>query len=152
MSKTTTVSVSSSDETLTGSLALVYTDDAATGSVKYTPVGDENGTADITVTVKDDGLTVNAGADDEIERTFTVTVTSTTAFSYEITTSPATPATGTITAAATVGSVTVESSDTGEIQNLSSGSQITLDSPIAGVDDEWIWCDFPQNMRSLASP
>jgi hypothetical protein len=62
-----------------GNLALIpdptvtYVTPAATGSLSYTPVPNANGSALITVTVKDDGGTANGGVD-TFQRTFTVTV------------------------------------------------------------------------------
>ena len=66
-----------------------------------------------------------------------ITVTGTNTFTYEVTGSPTTPATGTITAAYTSASVLVTSVDFGSVTNLDSGTPLTLQSPIAGVDDEF---------------
>ena len=54
---------------------ITYTSPNATGTLKYTPVANQHGTATITVTVKDDGGTANGG-DDTKTRTFTITVNS----------------------------------------------------------------------------
>ena len=76
-----------------------------------------------------------AGADQtEYNGTFTITVTDTNEFTYQITGSPLTPATGIITVTTTYASVEVESSDTGEDKNLDSGAQLSLQIPIVGVD------------------
>ncbi len=64
-----------------------------------------------------------------------ITVIDDTTFSYTIATSPTTPATGTITSAADMASLTVESVAFGQANNLASGTQLTFTSPIAGVDD-----------------
>jgi len=53
---------------------VTYTSPGATGSLSYTPVANQNGSATITVTVKDDGLTAYGGVDTRT-RMFTVTVT-----------------------------------------------------------------------------
>lgn len=73
--QTTNVSVLSDNPTLIGALTKVYTPDAASGSVKYTAQPNQHGTAIITVTVNDGGGTANGG-DEEVSRTFTVTVNS----------------------------------------------------------------------------
>ena len=56
---------------------VTYTSPAATGSLKFTPVANQNGTATITVTVEDGGLDGNlntAGDNATFSRTFDVTV------------------------------------------------------------------------------
>jgi len=64
-----------------------------------------------------------------------ITVTSATTFTYQVTTTPTTPATGTILATASLASVSVQSVAFGIAQNLAAGSQLTIGSPISGVDD-----------------
>lgn len=77
-----------------------------------------------------------AGADQtEYNITATITVTSETTFTYEVSGSPTTPATGTITASYTTVSVLVIASDYGSDQNSAGGSQFTLVSPLNDVDD-----------------
>lgn len=66
--------------------------------------------------------------------TFTITVLDATTFTYEITTTPSTPATGTITVSCDCATVNVESNGTGIDQNLDSGALLTLTTPISGVD------------------
>lgn len=75
--------------------------------------------------------------------TFTVTVISATQFTYTVSGTPVTPATGTITASFNGGTVEVESDEEGESQNLDSGAQLTLVSPISGVNATG-WVQFTQ--------
>jgi hypothetical protein len=49
--------------------------DATTGNLTFTPAADANGTADITVTLSDNGGTANGGVDTSGPQTFTITVT-----------------------------------------------------------------------------
>jgi len=46
----------------------------ADGKLSYTPAADANGTATVTVTLKDDGGTTNGGSDSSATQTFTITV------------------------------------------------------------------------------
>ena len=72
-SQALTVTASSSNTALIPDPTVVYTSPNASGSLKYTPVADQHGTATITVTVTDNGGTANGG-DDSKTRTFTITV------------------------------------------------------------------------------
>lgn len=72
-----------------------------------------------------------------------ITVTGLNTFTYQVTGSPTTPATGTILAAYTSASVSVESVLEGQDKNLEADSPLTLQSPIAGVDNE-LRVDFGQ--------
>ena len=69
-----TVTATSSNPGLIPNPAVTYTSSNATGTLKYTPVPDANGTALITVVVRDDGGTVNGGVD-AVTNTFTIVVT-----------------------------------------------------------------------------
>ena len=78
-----------------------------------------------------------AGADQtEYNGTFVTTVTGDDSCTYEITGSPATPATGDITVTATIAEVEVQSDEAGSDKNLDSGAKLTLQTPIGGVDDD----------------
>ncbi|MEN9573075.1 MAG: hypothetical protein RL514_930 [Verrucomicrobiota bacterium] len=68
-----TVTATSSNPGLIPNPAVTYTSPNATGTLKYTPVPDANGTALITVVVRDDGGTANGGVD-AVTNTFTITV------------------------------------------------------------------------------
>lgn len=64
-----------------------------------------------------------------------ITVTGLNTFEYQVTGSPATPATGTILAAFTSASVPIQSDAFGIDTNLDAGEILTLQSPIVNVDD-----------------
>lgn len=64
-----------------------------------------------------------------------ITVTGLDTFEYQVTGSPATPATGTILAAFTSASVPIQSVDFGVAENLDAGEKVTLQTPIVNVDD-----------------
>ena len=68
-SQTLTVTATSDDTGLIPNPTVNYTSPNATGSLTYTPVGDQFGTAVVTVTVDDGG-----GVNNTVVRTFTVTV------------------------------------------------------------------------------
>lgn len=72
--QTLTVTASSNNTALIPNPTVTYTSPSATGSLSYTPVANQSGTATITVTVQDNGGTANGGVD-VFTRTFTVTVT-----------------------------------------------------------------------------
>lgn len=79
---------------------------------------------------------VIAGADQsEYNGTQTISVTDGDSFTFEIDSTPVSPATGTITASADCVAVLVESQEAGILTNLASGSQLTLSSPVAGIDN-----------------
>lgn len=64
-----------------------------------------------------------------------ITVTGVNTFTYQVAGSPSTPATGTITSAFTSASVPVLSVEFGLTTNQTLDAPLTLQSPIAGVDD-----------------
>lgn len=72
-SQTLTITADSLNTSLISSVTVVYTSGNATGTLKYTPVPNANGSALITVTATDNGGTANGGVS-SIIRTFTVNV------------------------------------------------------------------------------
>src|SRR5205807_675756 len=69
-----TVTATSSNPALIPDPSIIYTSPNSTGSLHYTPVANQSGSAVITVKVQDDGGTANGGVD-TITRTFSVSVT-----------------------------------------------------------------------------
>ena len=79
---------------------------------------------------------VIAGANEtEYNGTFEIVVTGLDTFTYTVSGTPATPATGTITASYTGASVEVESVNTGLDTNVLGGATLTVTSNIAGLDN-----------------
>ena len=72
-SQTLTVTATSGNTSLIPNPTVTYTRPNSTGSLTFTPVTGQSGSATMTITVKDDGGTANGGVDTVI-RTFTVTV------------------------------------------------------------------------------
>ncbi len=78
---------------------------------------------------------VIAGADQtEYNGTFSLVAKSDTELTYEITGTPATPATGTITLTVEIASIPILSIDYGSAVNLSSGAQLSLQGTLSGVN------------------
>lgn len=131
----TTVSTNGSLYTSTSSATI------SSNSISISSITRSGQTATVT-TVSDHGLASNvpvtiSGAD-QTEYNVTdaaITVTALNKFEYQVTGSPATPATGTILAGFTSASVPIESDDFGIDTNLDAGTQLTLQSPIVNVDD-----------------
>jgi subtilisin-like proprotein convertase family protein len=73
--QTLTITATSSNPAVIPDPTVNYTNPNATGSLTYTPIANQSGTAVITVKVKDTGGTVNGGID-EVTQTFTVVVNS----------------------------------------------------------------------------
>ena len=71
--QTITVTATSDNTALIPNPTVNYTSPNATGSLQYTPAPGQSGVAVVTVTVMDDGGTVNGGVDTTVE-TFTVNV------------------------------------------------------------------------------
>jgi len=70
----------------------------------------------------------------EYNGTFTILSTGLTSFTYTVSGSPATPATGTITATCNIANIEIQSNSTGSTQNLNSGDTVSLVNNIAGVN------------------
>lgn len=80
--------------------------------------------------------TVSGADQPEYNISAEIEVTGDKLFDYEVTGSPATPATGIIFSTSTFASVKIRAINTGQETNLESGAQVTLTSPIAGVDND----------------
>jgi uncharacterized phage protein gp47/JayE len=79
---------------------------------------------------------VIAGAvETDYNGTVIITVTSLTTFTYTVAGSPSSPATGTITVSSDSGTVVLVSTEFGQDTNQLAGTEITLSTPIAGVDN-----------------
>lgn len=96
----------------------------------------------VTVTTVDDhgfgtgqDVQISGAVETEYNGTRPIVVVSADVFTYTITTTPASPATGTILAAYNMTSVEARSVGYGQIQNLSNGELLTLSTPIGGVDN-----------------
>lgn len=134
---------------LTSSDGVLYDVTATTVIIALTPVvvSITRASSIATVTTFSDHLLANnvpvavALADQtEYNGIQTITVTSPTTFTYGVTGTPVTPATGPITASAEAANLPVESQDFQDSENdinvnLDSGSELTLQSPIVNVDD-----------------
>lgn len=83
-------------------------------------------------------VTISGAAQSEYNGIQTITVIDSLTFTYLISTTPITPATGTILASANMASVNVQSVAFGESQNLASGTRLTIGSPLAGINDNAI--------------
>ena len=80
-------------------------------------------------------VTIAGAVESDYNGDFDIVVTGLTTFTYTISTTPTTPATGTITASAIYVNVSVESVETGDEQNLDSGASVSLSSALTGVDN-----------------
>jgi len=81
-------------------------------------------------------ITIAGANETDYNGEYDITVISDTVFTYIITETPSTPATGTISVSYDGGLVEVSSSDSGDIQNIESGGLLTLTSIISNVDSE----------------
>src|SRR5205814_1231237 len=71
--QTITVTATSSNTNLTGNLTVLYASPNSGGTLSFAPLTNANGSAIITVTVRDNGGT-NNGSSDTFSRAFTLTV------------------------------------------------------------------------------
>ncbi len=74
--QTLTFYVTSDNNTLFSNLTVDYTENSATGVLRYTPAALTAGVANVTVSLNDDGGTSNGGVD-YVEQTFKITVNNT---------------------------------------------------------------------------
>lgn len=79
-------------------------------------------------------ISIAGAADDEYNGTFLVTVLDEDTFTYAVEGNPNSPTSGTITAAYTGALATVESEGEGLETNAASGDELTLSSPIIGIE------------------
>lgn len=79
-------------------------------------------------------ITISGAAQSPYNITAIISVISETSFTFQVANSPATPATGTILATFTTAKVQVLAVEFGANGNSSGGSELTLISPIAGVE------------------
>lgn len=77
---------------------------------------------------------ISGAVETDYNGTFRIFVVDEQTFTYEISGTPTTPATGTPLATANTGSVDLHSDDYGADQNLGSGAALTLTTPVSGVD------------------
>lgn len=114
----------------------------STSTINVTSITRLGSTATVTTTSNHNlatGITIDSitGADQtEYNVTNTIiTVVDATTFTYEVSGTPTTPATGTIQVTATTGFGNIEASDFGADGNADEGAQLTLVSPIVNVND-----------------
>lgn len=109
-------------------------------SISVSSITRSGSTATVT-TASDHGLAtgisvaISGASESEYNITAIISVTGTDTFTYSISGTPSTPATGTILAGFTAISIDVEASDYGVAGNSSGGSELTLVSAISGVDN-----------------
>lgn len=80
-------------------------------------------------------VVISGANETDFNGTFTITVISNKQFTYTVSGTPSTPATGTILATGDYAKVQIEASDYGSDYNLANGSILTLGSPVVDVDD-----------------
>lgn len=91
-------------------------------------------------------VTIAGASQTEYNITATITVISNTQFTYTVSGSPTTPATGTITANFTTAYVAIKAVEYGNEGNSAGGSQLSLVSPLVNVDNT---CYLPYDGTSL---
>jgi uncharacterized phage protein gp47/JayE len=80
-------------------------------------------------------LTISGATETEYNGVHSILVTSVTTFTYQLASTPSSPATGTIEYDVDLASATVKSVGFGVITNLESGAPVSFVSPIAGAND-----------------
>lgn len=91
-------------------------------------------------------VTIAGASQSEYNITATITVISNTQFTYTVSGSPTTPATGSPTASFTTAYVAIKAVEYGDEGNSAGGSQLSLVSPIVDVDNT---CYLPYDGTSL---
>ena len=86
-------------------------------------------------------ITISGANETDYNGDFIITVTDADTFTYTISATPATPATGTIVASCDCASINVTSSLTGKVQNLIAGTQLSLSATISGIDSA-VYTDY----------
>lgn len=86
-------------------------------------------------------VTIAGAVETDYNGLVAITVVDADTFTYTVDNSPSTPATGTITVAVDSINIAVISQDYGSTTNQEAGSQLTLSTPIAGVDST-IWVPY----------
>jgi uncharacterized phage protein gp47/JayE len=81
-------------------------------------------------------VTISGATETDYNGTHTITVVDEDSFTFDLDATPSSPATGTIESTATYTNVKIESIEFGADQNLDAGSELSLSTPIFGVDDE----------------
>lgn len=81
-------------------------------------------------------VTISGAVETEYNGSFEITVLGETTFSYEITTTPTTPATGTILAGYTGASIEIEAVEPGIDSNMEAGAHLQVTSGISGLDTD----------------
>ena len=87
-------------------------------------------------------VTISGANETAYNGTFEVIVTARDQFTYTVSGSPSTPATGTISASSDYAVVSVTASVTGDAGNLAGGATLSLASAISGADDDAIVVQF----------
>ena len=83
-------------------------------------------------------LTIAGAVETAYNGAQTITVVDDDTFTYEITGTPSSPATGTITASYTGAQISVEADETGVDGNLDSAAVVSVVTPVSGLDDDAI--------------
>lgn len=103
-------------------------------TVTATTVGNHNLASNISIVI-------SGAVETEYNGAVVITVSGLDTFTYEITTTPTSPATGTIILDVSFTSLDVTSAEFGQSTNLIAGTRLTLSSTIGGVDND-LFVDF----------
>jgi len=141
-SSTTVIPVNSSFLSTTGEEYKSTAEGTITSQFLSVTTLSRSGSTATATTSADHGLssqivaTMSGAVETEYNGTYSVNVISGNQFTYEITGTPATPATGTILAAATFAGIPVESTGFGAITNINAGEALTFSTPLSGADSD----------------